>query len=74
MRSTDYSIDVFKKILSSFCLITYNEPKTEFSETDVLETLTKVAQLDGIQVKAQPFWMTSERCLYFAERWIKNKF
>lgn len=47
VRSTDYSID---KILSSFCLITYNENKTAFSQSELLETLTKLAQLDGLQV------------------------
>jgi hypothetical protein len=55
VRSTDYSIDVFKKILASFCLISYNENKTAFSQSEVLETLTKVVKLDGLQVNGAAF-------------------
>jgi hypothetical protein len=36
-------------------LITYNENKIEFSQSEVLETLSKVAQLEGIQLNGIAF-------------------
>ncbi len=40
-RNTKYSIDVFKRYLSYLCLITYNENKTDFSETSCLKDFLK---------------------------------
>lgn len=55
VRRTDCSIDIFKKILSYFCLITYNDNKTEFSESEALEALTKVSQLENITFDGAAF-------------------
>ena len=54
-RKTDYSIDVFKKYFSLFCLLTYNDAANDFSEATVLETLRTVGKFENTQLTAELF-------------------
>ena len=54
-RYTSYPIDVFKRYLGYFCLITYNAQELSFSKTKLLEYIHKAGKMDGTTIDAENF-------------------
>lgn len=52
---TGLSIDLFKKLLAYFCLISYYEEKYEFTDSEVLVYLKKAIKMLGQPVDAEKF-------------------
>jgi hypothetical protein len=54
-KYTNLSIDIFKRQLSCFCIITYKDEKFSFNEADLLEYIRKSSLLNDISFKAEDF-------------------
>jgi NACHT domain len=54
-KYTNYSIDIFKRRLSCFCLITYIDQKYEFTRDELLQYLNKSAKMDDTAVDTELF-------------------
>ena len=54
-KYTGLSIDIFKRQLSCFCIITYKDEKFSFNEADLLDYIRKSALLSDIPFKAEDF-------------------
>ena len=54
-KYTRLSIDIFKRQLSCFCIITYKDEKFSFNEAELLEYIRKSALLSDITFDAEDF-------------------
>ena len=54
-KYTKYSIDVFKRRLGFFCLISYLDQKYEFSRDDFLQYVARSAEIDGLSGDSEEF-------------------
>lgn len=54
-KYTSLAIDVFKRRLSFFFLISYIEEKFTFTRSELIEIINKSARLDGVEIDADAF-------------------
>ena len=54
-KYTRLSIDIFKRQLSCFCIITYSDEKFSFNETDLLDYIRKSTLLSDISFNVEDF-------------------
>jgi hypothetical protein len=60
---TSISVDVFKRILAYFCLITYTLEKYEFSEPELLQQLANAINIEKADTNAQKFFSDLVNCV-----------
>ncbi len=54
-KHTGYGIDIFRRRLACFCLVSYFEEKFEFLDWELAEYIKKSGQLDGVEMNSEAF-------------------
>ncbi len=54
-RHTSYPIDEFKRIFGVFCLVTYIEQETDFTDATIRENLKKAGKIARVAIDADDF-------------------
>ena len=66
-KYTSLSIDYFRNILEAFCILSYKDGKTSFSESEITHYLSKAKEITSIQFKEADFLLdlTESLCLIY---------
>jgi hypothetical protein len=52
---SELSIDLFKKYLSYFCLVSYFDGKYQFTQEEILHVINRIKKIDNIQIDEHAF-------------------